>query len=120
LFLLLGFLYTGYGSLPFLERTRTEGDVFARVLPRIDEMSDARDLIRAAAWSSRDRTSAAACRATRECGTGDTLGWAESWRTRSRQHRSRLPAVQQVAEPVVCWKRLVAGLEDRPWHLTCW
>lgn len=77
-------------------RTRTEGDVFARVLLRIDEMSEARDLIRAAAGFSRDRTSAADCRATCECGTGDALGWAASRRGQ-----------------VLDWVRLRDGVVDR-------
>jgi Ni,Fe-hydrogenase III large subunit len=46
----------------------------------VDEMSDARELIRGSAGYCRDRTSASECRAACECGDGDALGWAESWR----------------------------------------
>jgi Ni,Fe-hydrogenase III large subunit len=72
--------HAGYGRLPFIGRTRTEGDVFARVMLRVDEMSDARDLIRAAAADSRDRADGPECRTACVCSSGDALGWSESWR----------------------------------------
>jgi Ni,Fe-hydrogenase III large subunit/Ni,Fe-hydrogenase III component G len=72
--------HAGYGSLSFIRRARSEGDVFARVLLRVDEMSDARDLIRAAADACRDRAAASECRADCVCSDGDALGWSESWR----------------------------------------
>jgi Ni,Fe-hydrogenase III large subunit/Ni,Fe-hydrogenase III component G len=72
--------HAGYGPLSFSGRTRVEGDVFARVMLRVDEMSDARGLIRGAAGFCRDRASAADYRAACECDSGDALGWSESWR----------------------------------------
>jgi Ni,Fe-hydrogenase III large subunit len=72
--------HAGYERLSFTGRTRTEGDVFARVMLRVDEMSDARDLICAAAGFCRDPTSAADCRTTCQPDTGEALGWAEGWR----------------------------------------
>jgi Ni,Fe-hydrogenase III large subunit len=88
--------HAGYGSLSFVRRTRAEGDVFARVLLRVDEMSDARDLIRAAAGLCDNRIGAADCRAACEGGTGDALGWAEGWRGQ-----------------VLDWVRLRDGVIDR-------
>jgi Ni,Fe-hydrogenase III large subunit/Ni,Fe-hydrogenase III component G len=72
--------HAGYGMLPFGGRTRTEGDVFARVMLRVDEMSDARDLIHAAVDFCRDRTKPSDGRVPCECTSGDALGWSESWR----------------------------------------
>lgn len=72
--------HAGYRLLSFSGRTRTEGDVFARVMLRVDEMSDALDLIRATAGFCRDRTSESHYRADCECRDGDALGWAEGWR----------------------------------------
>ena len=72
--------HAGYGRLPFLGRTRTEGDVFARVMLRVDEMSDARNLIHAVAADGRDRADASECRADCACSGGEALGWAERWR----------------------------------------
>jgi Ni,Fe-hydrogenase III large subunit/Ni,Fe-hydrogenase III component G len=72
--------HAGYGRLPFRGRTRAEGDVFARVMLRVDEMSDARDLIRAAAANGGGRADASDERAPCVCGSGDALGWSESWR----------------------------------------
>lgn len=72
--------HAAYADLSFGGRTRTEGDVFARVMLRVDEMSDSRDLIRAAAAGCRDRTSASEHRVACECLHGDALGWSESWR----------------------------------------
>ena len=88
--------HAGYDRLPFAGRTRAEGDVFARVMLRVDEMSDARDLIRAAAGSCRDRASAADWRAACQPGTGEALGWAEGWRGQ-----------------VLDWVRLRDGVIDR-------
>jgi Ni,Fe-hydrogenase III large subunit/Ni,Fe-hydrogenase III component G len=88
--------HAGYESLSFIVRTRTEGDVFARVLLRVDEMSDARDLIRAAAACCRDPTMASDYLEACERGNGDALGWAESWRGQ-----------------VLDWVRLRDGVIDR-------
>jgi Ni,Fe-hydrogenase III large subunit/Ni,Fe-hydrogenase III component G len=71
--------HAGYGELPVTVRTRAEGDVFARVMLRVDEMADAAALIRLAAGLCRERGSddhRAAC----VCVDGDALGWSESWR----------------------------------------
>jgi Ni,Fe-hydrogenase III large subunit/Ni,Fe-hydrogenase III component G len=72
--------HASYDQLSFSGRTRTEGDVFARVMLRVDEMADARDLVRAAAAFCRQRAGASAHRTACECGNGDALGWSESWR----------------------------------------
>ncbi len=88
--------HAGYERLPFTARTRTEGDVFARVMLRVDEMSGACDLIRRAAGFCRDQTSAAECQATCPPGTGEALGWAEGWRGQ-----------------VLDWVRLRDGVIDR-------
>jgi Ni,Fe-hydrogenase III large subunit/Ni,Fe-hydrogenase III component G len=72
--------HAGYGQLAFTSHTRTEGDVFARVMLRVDEMSDARALVRAAPGACRDRVSESRHVVACECGDGDALGWAESWR----------------------------------------
>jgi Ni,Fe-hydrogenase III large subunit/Ni,Fe-hydrogenase III component G len=72
--------HAGYGRLPFAGRTRAEGDVFARVLLRVDEMSNARELIRTAAAECRGPADASECRADCTCASGDALGWSESWR----------------------------------------
>jgi Ni,Fe-hydrogenase III large subunit len=47
---------------------------------RVDEMSDARDLIRAAAEACRVRADASECGADCVCSDGDALGWSEGWR----------------------------------------
>jgi Ni,Fe-hydrogenase III large subunit/Ni,Fe-hydrogenase III component G len=88
--------HAAYGELPFSARTRAEGDVFARVMLRVDEMSDARDLIRAAAAIARDgagdRTWRVECRPE----DGTALGWAEGWRGQ-----------------VLDWVRIKSGAIDR-------
>jgi len=72
--------HAAYGEWPLAVRTQSEGDVFARVRVRVDEMGDARDLLhRAIAQCADPRLgpeTAAPCDAT----TGESLGWAESWR----------------------------------------
>jgi len=72
--------HAGYGQLIDGRRTRWDGDVFARVLLRVDEMAVARDLVHAAARFCRERTADAGFRSVCECGDGDALGWSESWR----------------------------------------
>jgi Ni,Fe-hydrogenase III large subunit/Ni,Fe-hydrogenase III component G len=88
--------HAAYGEIPFSGRTRTEGDVFARVMLRVDEMADARDLIRAAAAICRDRAHAPECRADGEARDGAALGWAEGWRGQ-----------------ILDWVRLRDGVIDR-------
>jgi Ni,Fe-hydrogenase III large subunit len=72
--------HAAYAQLSFSGRTRTEGDVFARVMLRVDEMSDARELIHASAGICRDRVSASEGREACEARDGVALGWAEGWR----------------------------------------
>ena len=72
--------HAGYAQLPVSVPTRTEGDVFARVMLRVDEMADAAEMIRVSAGFCRERAGAADCRATCDCREGDALGWSESWR----------------------------------------
>jgi len=72
--------HAGYPRWPFLARTRTEGDVFARVMLRVDEMSDARDLIHAAATDGSEYAGDPEYRVDCGCSSGDALGWSESWR----------------------------------------
>jgi Ni,Fe-hydrogenase III large subunit/Ni,Fe-hydrogenase III component G len=72
--------HAGYGQLPVTVRTRAEGDVFARVMLRVDEMADAAELIRLSAGFCRERSGDAGHRAACACGSGDALGWSESWR----------------------------------------
>ncbi len=54
--------------------------MFARVMLRVDEMSDARDLIHAAAEACRDRPKPRNAARTACAADGDALGWSESWR----------------------------------------
>ncbi len=72
--------HAAYGQLSAAGRTRTEGDVFARVMLRVDEMSDARDLIRGAAALCRNDAGAGESRVACEPVEGAALGWAEGWR----------------------------------------
>ncbi len=72
--------HAAYGQLPVTVRTRGEGDVFARVMLRVDEMADAVELIRRSSVFCRDRGSDAGYRVACRCGSGDALGWSESWR----------------------------------------
>jgi Ni,Fe-hydrogenase III large subunit/Ni,Fe-hydrogenase III component G len=72
--------HAAYGHLSFSGRVRTEGDVFARVMLRVDEMSDARDLIAAAAAVCNGRAMGAPARAACEVAAGTSLGWCEGWR----------------------------------------
>jgi Ni,Fe-hydrogenase III large subunit len=72
--------HAAYGQLPVRVRTRTEGDVFARVMLRVDEMADALALVRAAAAICRERAGGAEYRAECRPVEGDALGWSESWR----------------------------------------
>jgi Ni,Fe-hydrogenase III large subunit/Ni,Fe-hydrogenase III component G len=86
--------HAAYGELPCSSRTRAEGDVFARVMLRVDEMSDARDLIAAA--TARHLPGASGCRAECEARDGEALGWAEGWRGQ-----------------ILDWVRLRGGVIDR-------
>ncbi len=72
--------HAAYGELPVSPRTRPEGDVFARVMLRVDEMSDSAGLIRAAAAIAGDRTAEPGFRVACHPQDGAALGWAEGWR----------------------------------------
>ncbi len=72
--------HAAYAEMSFSGRTRTEGDVFARVMLRVEEMADSRDLVAAAAAICRGRASGADHRAPCEVRDGAALGWAEGWR----------------------------------------
>jgi Ni,Fe-hydrogenase III large subunit/Ni,Fe-hydrogenase III component G len=88
--------HAAYGELSFSGRTRTEGDVFARVMLRVDEMADARGLIQAAAAVCRGRANDADHRVACEARDGAALGWAEGWRGQ-----------------ILDWVRLRGGVIDR-------
>jgi Ni,Fe-hydrogenase III large subunit/Ni,Fe-hydrogenase III component G len=88
--------HAAYGDLSFSGRTRAEGDVFARVMLRVDEMADARDLIRSTAAICQDRASATEHRAACTPADGAALGWAEGWRGQ-----------------ILDWVRLRGGAIDR-------
>ena len=81
-------------GLPFVLRTRAEGDVFARVLLRLDEMEDSRALVRAVA--ARCEGAAGAVAAACEPAEGEALGWCEGWRGQ-----------------ILDWVRLANGRLDR-------
>jgi Ni,Fe-hydrogenase III large subunit/Ni,Fe-hydrogenase III component G len=72
--------HAAYPDLSFSGRTRTEGDVFGRVMLRVDEMADARGLIESAAAICRGRAAGTASRTSWEACDGTALGWAEGWR----------------------------------------
>lgn len=72
--------HAGYPDLAFSVRTRSEGDVFARVMVRVEEMSDARDLVQQAVAFATGRTDPGDCRAACDARDGDAVGWAEGWR----------------------------------------
>ena len=88
--------HAAYGALPCHVSTRTEGDVFARVMLRIDEMSHAVELLRAATSACRDGGASGASAAPCAPTDGDALGWCEGWRGQ-----------------VLDWVRLVGGRIDR-------
>jgi Ni,Fe-hydrogenase III large subunit/Ni,Fe-hydrogenase III component G len=72
--------HAAYGDLSFSGRTRTEGDVFARVMLRVDEMADARELVRSAAGMYHTRAGETLHRVPCDPRDGEALGWAEGWR----------------------------------------
>jgi Ni,Fe-hydrogenase III large subunit/Ni,Fe-hydrogenase III component G len=88
--------HAAYGDLSFSGRTRTEGDVFARVMLRVDEMADARGLIQAASAICRGRANGADHRVACDVRDGAALGWAEGWRGQ-----------------ILDWVRLRDGVIDR-------
>jgi len=61
-------------------RTRTEGDVFARVRLRVDEMEDARDLMHRVIARCTTRATAADYLARCSPVGGEALGCCEGWR----------------------------------------
>jgi len=87
--------HAAYDELPLLPRGRTEGDVFARVMLRIDEMADAHGLMRTAAARYAELP-AEPCQVACVAREGDALGWSESWRGQ-----------------VLDWVRLRDGVLDR-------
>ncbi|HEY3384387.1 MAG TPA: NADH-quinone oxidoreductase subunit C [Vicinamibacterales bacterium] len=71
--------HAGYDLCSPTVRTRTEGDVFARVMVRVSEMEDSVELVRAALGRCRGGALGPrieACVASH----GEALGWAEGWR----------------------------------------
>jgi len=88
--------HAAYGESPVTVRTRTEGDVFARVRLRVDEMADARDLLHRVIAQCSNRSLAADIAAPCDAPDGESLGWAESWRGQ-----------------ILDWVRLRGGLIDR-------
>ncbi len=81
-------------ALPLRVRTRTEGDVFARVRVRIDEMEDSRALVHAVVAGAQRTTDA--CAAPCAPADGEGLGWCEGWRGQ-----------------ILDWVRLSGGRIDR-------
>jgi Ni,Fe-hydrogenase III large subunit/Ni,Fe-hydrogenase III component G len=77
-------------------RVRTEGDVFARVLLRVDEMEDSRGLVAAAVERCRNASCGPELRADGAMRDGDALGWAEGWRGQ-----------------ILDWVRMRGGVVDR-------
>jgi Ni,Fe-hydrogenase III large subunit/Ni,Fe-hydrogenase III component G len=69
-----------YSELPFAPRTRNEGDVFARVGVRIDEMEDSRAMMHAAVARCSAPGKAAAHVVPCAPAHGESLGWCEGWR----------------------------------------
>ncbi len=72
--------HAAYDRLPTRPRVRTEGDVFARVMLRVDEMADAVESIRVASRLYREMGEAPETRVACDCRDGEALGWSESWR----------------------------------------
>jgi Ni,Fe-hydrogenase III large subunit/Ni,Fe-hydrogenase III component G len=87
--------HAGYPDLSFSVSTRSEGDVFARVMMRVDEMSDARALIHQAADAA-GQAGTAGCLIPCEPRDGDALGWSEGWRGQ-----------------ILDWLRIRGGVIDR-------
>ena len=88
--------HAAYHELTCPVRTQAQGDVFARVMVRIDEMADARDLLKLAVGRCRDRAGDQPCRVACVPEEGDALGWAEGWRGQ-----------------ILDWVRIRGGLVDR-------
>jgi len=88
--------HAAYGELPVSARTRSEGDVFARMMLRVDEMADARSLIRAAAAIAREESGNAEMRVECRPQDGSALGWSEGWRGQ-----------------ILDWVRIKGGVIDR-------
>ena len=75
--------HAAYGEWAFAPRSREEGDVYARVMVRVDELTDARSLVhQAVAACLRDGNGHDEARYHVPCepAEGDALGWSESWR----------------------------------------
>ncbi|MBP7568597.1 MAG: NADH-quinone oxidoreductase subunit C [Acidobacteria bacterium] len=84
-----------YADLPFgVVRTRNEGDVFARVRVRLEEMDDSRALVREVV--NRCRTTSGEHRIPCAPAQGEGLGWCEGWRGQ-----------------ILDWVRLSGGAIDR-------
>ena len=74
--------HAAYGRAAVQRAARApEGDVFARVMLRVDEMSDARDLIRGGGRDlPRPARTTGVPGGLRRAATATALGWAEGWR----------------------------------------
>ncbi|HSK08653.1 MAG TPA: NADH-quinone oxidoreductase subunit C, partial [Vicinamibacterales bacterium] len=72
--------HAAYGDFSCRARSRAAGDVFARVALRLDEMEDARDLLRRAVARCSDASAPAAHLVECRPADGEALGWCEGWR----------------------------------------
>ena len=88
--------HAGYDGLPVTVRTRPEGDVYARVRVRVDEMGDSRDLLHRVVAACSAKGLPLDTSAAHDAPDGEALGWAESWRGQ-----------------ILDWLRLKGGVIDR-------
>ena len=72
--------HAAYAEWPATVRTDREGDVFARVRVRVDEMGDSRDLLHRAIACCSDTGLSPDVLAPCEAVEGEALGWSEGWR----------------------------------------
>ncbi len=72
--------HAAYDTLPLEVHVRKDGDVFARVMLRLDEMAHARALVSAAIAACRRGESGARWSVPCHPDDGEALGWAEGWR----------------------------------------
>jgi Ni,Fe-hydrogenase III large subunit len=72
--------HAAYGEWTPTVRTRPQGDVFARVQVRVEEMGDSRDMLHRVIALCGDPRLAPETLAPCDAVTGDSLGWSESWR----------------------------------------
>jgi Ni,Fe-hydrogenase III large subunit len=88
--------HAAYGGLPCRVRVRKEGDVFARVMIRIDEMSDSRALLAQAIAGCRRGAGDSRWSVPCDPAEGEALGCTEGWRGQ-----------------ILDWVRFRGGLIDR-------